>query len=54
MAALGDALACVRESWEPDSTAGNLRLIREARERRGEALAWTKEIEDELDRAAHG
>ena len=54
VAALGDALACVRESWEPESTAGNLRLIREARERRGEALAWSKEIEDELDRAAHG
>ena len=29
--ALADALAVVRESWEPETTARNLRLIREAR-----------------------
>ncbi len=29
-AALGDALAAVPEVWEPESTARNLRLIREA------------------------
>lgn len=46
--ALGDALAAVREVWEPETTARNLRLIREARERRQEPLAWAKEIEDEL------
>ena len=34
-AALSDALAAVREPWEPESTANNLRLIREAREERG-------------------
>jgi hypothetical protein len=44
-AALGDALAAVRGSWEPETTARNLRLIREARERRGEALPWAQEIE---------
>lgn len=49
-AALGDALAAVREKWEPETTARNLRLIREARERRGEAVLWASEIERELMR----
>ncbi|GKS57011.1 hypothetical protein YTPLAS18_05380 [Nitrospira sp.] len=48
--ALSDALAVVRESWEPETTARNLRLIREARERRGELLEWAKDIEDNLSR----
>jgi tetratricopeptide (TPR) repeat protein len=51
-AALGDALACVRESWEPETTARNLRLIREARERRGDAVPWAAEVETELDKRA--
>jgi tetratricopeptide (TPR) repeat protein len=46
--ALSDALAAIREIWEPETTARNLKLIREARERRGESLAWAKEIEEEL------
>ena len=46
--ALGDALAAVREVWEPETTARNLRLIREARERRHEDVAWCKEIEEAL------
>jgi hypothetical protein len=46
--ALADALAAVREVWEPETTARNLRLIREARERRGDALTWARELEDEL------
>lgn len=50
--ALGQALAAVREVWEPESTARNLRLIREARERRGEPHPWANEIEDELNRRA--
>ena len=33
------ALAAVREVWEPDTTAQNLGIIREARARRGESLA---------------
>lgn len=38
---LARALAAVRESWEPETTLRNLRLIREARERRGEeSPAW--------------
>jgi hypothetical protein len=46
--ALSQALAAVRESWEPASTANNLKLIREARERRNEAPAWAADLESEL------
>lgn len=46
---LGDALTLVRESWEPETTARNLRLIREARERRQDTVTWTKEIEEALE-----
>lgn len=54
LAALADALAVVRESWEPETTARNLRLIREARERRQEAVTWAREIEEDLERRAKG
>ncbi len=50
ISSLGDALANVRESWEPETTTRNLRLIREARERRGEQPSWATEVEDALDR----
>jgi tetratricopeptide (TPR) repeat protein len=46
--ALADALAAIRESWEPETTCRNLRLIREARERRGIEGAWIAGIEKEL------
>ncbi len=50
--ALGNALASVREKWEPETTLRNLRLIREARERRQEPIhGWMTDIEDELGRA---
>lgn len=49
--ALADALAVTREPWEAETTARNLRLIREARECRGEVVAWAKGIEEELERA---
>lgn len=42
---LAKACACIREKWEPKTTARNLRLIREARERQGTAPAWAAEIE---------
>jgi len=48
--ALCNALASVREIWEPKTTARNLRLIREAREKRQEAEAWAMEIEQQLER----
>ena len=47
-AALADALAHRRESWEGETTARNLRLIREAREARGEPLAGAELIEQAL------
>lgn len=47
-AALSHALAAMREPWEPKTTARNLRLIREARERRGESLAWANDAEAAL------
>ncbi len=50
--ALARALALVRERWEPESTANNLKLIREARERRAEAVPWAEVIERELLRQA--
>ena len=46
--ALGDALAAIRELWEPETTVRNLRLIREARERQGIAKPWMLEVEKEL------
>ena len=49
MDALGNALAAVREAWEPETTARNLRLIHEARERRQEAVLWAKEVEEALE-----
>ncbi|MGH7216731.1 MAG: TRAFs-binding domain-containing protein, partial [Nitrospiraceae bacterium] len=54
LAALADVLAAARESWEPETTARNLRLIREARQRRQDVVAWTKRIEEELERRARG
>jgi hypothetical protein len=50
MDALAKALSIIRERWEAETTARNLRLIREAREARNEALPWAKQIEDELTR----
>lgn len=46
--ALPNVLAAVREPWEPETTARNLRLIREARTRRGEQSAWIEKIETNL------
>jgi len=51
---LSDALAAVRESWEPETTANNLRMIREARQERGESSPWLNEIIGELDSRAEG
>ncbi len=51
-AALGDALAAVRESWEPETTLRNLRLIRAARDKRGGETGWLDEVEQALGQAA--
>jgi len=50
--AAAKALALKRESWEGETTARNLRLIREARERRKGAVPWAQEIESALDRGS--
>jgi tetratricopeptide (TPR) repeat protein len=50
--ALADALAAVREKWEPETTARNLRLILDARTRRGEDVGTLQEIIAALDKAA--
>ncbi len=47
-AALEQALSMVREVWEPETTARNLRLIREAREHRGEQPDWANDAENSL------
>ena len=52
--ALGQALAVIRETWEPETTVRNLRLIREARDRRGDAVPWAEAIETALLRRAGG
>lgn len=49
--ALADALANVREAFEPETTARNLRLIKEARARRGERVPWVERVEMELQRS---
>lgn len=50
-AALGMALASIRETWEPETTANNIRMIRNARENRGTDCAWIKDIESALEQA---
>jgi tetratricopeptide (TPR) repeat protein len=47
---LSNALALLRESWEAETTLRNLQLISEVRERRQEAVEWTKQIEQSLKR----
>jgi hypothetical protein len=46
--ALADALAAMREVWEPETTAKNLGLIREARAARGFELTWADAAEKAL------
>ncbi len=49
-AALADALSAVREVWEPETTIRNLRLIRQAREKRAEPVDWAQPLEAALAR----
>jgi len=50
--ALANALALVREPWEPETTARNLTLIRQARNERGEIITWANEAEVALFKCA--
>jgi tetratricopeptide (TPR) repeat protein len=46
--AIADTLTSIRERWEPKTTARNLRLIREARAKRGDDSFWISTLEQEL------
>jgi len=46
---LRDALALVREAWEPKSTADNFGLIRRARAARGRVAPWLDDVIRELE-----
>jgi tetratricopeptide (TPR) repeat protein len=48
---LENALAAVRESWEPKTTRNNLEMIRDARIRRGVDEPWLERIIGELETA---
>jgi hypothetical protein len=48
VAALRDALASVRESWEPETTLNNLGLIADARNQRGDPTPWLGTIIERL------
>lgn len=48
------ALAAMRETWEPETTARNLALIRVSRAEHGESVGWADDIETELRNAAQG
>jgi hypothetical protein len=41
---LSCSLSSMRETWEPETTANNLQLIRKAREERGIKDSWLDEI----------
>lgn len=51
-AALAAALALMREAWEPETTAHNLALIRQARSERGETITWANDYEEILLKCA--
>lgn len=48
---LGDALAAVREPWEPLTTANNLKLIQDARKARGNDQVWLEQLLGALQKA---
>lgn len=50
--ALGDAVAALRATWEAETTARNLDLIRAARARRNVVVPWADEAQQELERRA--
>jgi tetratricopeptide (TPR) repeat protein len=50
--ALSNALANIREKWEPATTARNVRLIRETRQARGDPTPFEADVEQALSEAA--
>jgi tetratricopeptide (TPR) repeat protein len=51
-ALLGDARRRGREPWQLETTANNLRLLRDARETAGDSANMEREVEQQLARAA--
>jgi tetratricopeptide (TPR) repeat protein len=49
---LSNALTEIRERWEPESTAGNIELIIEAKKERNEEVNWIEKIYTELINAS--
>ncbi len=47
---LGQSLAEVRESWEPETTENNLQLIANARNKRGEETDWLVQVIEALQK----
>jgi MAP3K TRAFs-binding domain len=45
-------LTAFTETWQPESTADNLRIIERARTERGEEIGWLSQLIHELDAAA--
>ncbi len=46
---LSDSLASVREAWEPQTSANNLKFIRDARQARGQDTGWLDEVIQALE-----
>ncbi len=51
---LGRCLATITEGWQAETTARNLRLIRESRQQRGEDAPWVQQVEEVLLKKAAG
>ena len=51
MDSLENALASIREKWEPKTTANNIKLIIDVRKKRGSETNWSEEILNELLKA---
>ncbi len=49
---LAKAVATIRETWEPGTTANNLQMIEQSRKARGEETSWLKKIIIELEKRA--
>ena len=54
MKSLTDALAEIREVWEPETTTRELSFIRKARERRNDKVLWVSKIEEVLIHQTNG
>ena len=49
---LARAVAIIRETWEPGTTANNLQMIERSRRARGDDTSWLRKIVTELEKRA--